>query len=255
MKTVILCGGLGTRMREETEYKPKCMVDIGGKPILKHIMEGYMRSSYRHFVMALGYKGEMIRRFFFEYPMMRHSYTISNVGAMKYHGDPMDETDAFKVTMVDTGLESQTGERLLRLRDYITEPTFLCTYGDGLSNVDIQEVVDFHRTHGRMATLVSVQPRSKYGVLEMDSEDYPTVLSFKEKPQTDEWVNAGFFVFNRCILDRLSKGPLEDTLKSLAETEDLMAYRHKGFFASCDTSKDLAELNQMWKEGNAPWIH
>lgn len=265
MKTVILCGGLGTRMREETEYKPKCMVEVGNKPIIKHIMEGYMRNSYRHFIMALGYKGDMIKRYFFEYPMMQHPYTISNIGAMKYHGDPMDEKDSFKVTMVDTGMESQTGERLLRLRDYITEPTFLCTYGDGLSNVDIQEVVDFHRTHGRMATLVAVQPRSKYGVLDINDRTYTdaqgyilaadTVLSFKEKPQTDEWVNAGFFVFNRGILDRLSKGPLEDTLKDMAEMGDIMAYRHKGFFASCDTSKDLAELNQLWKEGNAPWIH
>jgi hypothetical protein len=159
-------------MREETEYKPKCMVEVGNKPIIKHIMEGYMRNSYRHFIMALGYKGDMIKRYFFEYPMMQHPYTISNIGAMKYHGDPMDEKDSFKVTMVDTGMESQTGERLLRLRDYITEPTFLCTYGDGLSNVDIQEVVDFHRTHGRMATLVAVQPRSKYGVLDINDRTY-----------------------------------------------------------------------------------
>ena len=234
------------------------MVEVGCVPILRHIMGIYMRSFYRDFVVCLGYKGEMVKRYFFEYPMMTNDVTVSNTGAMRIHADPTDQDRHFDVTMCDTGLTTGTAERLWRARRHISGPTFLCTYGDGLSDVRIQDVVEFHNKHGKLATCVSVQQNSRYGVLEFGGwEDW--VRSFSEKPKSSEWVNAGFFVFSREVLDycgstRTNAGEpsLEGILRVLAKEGQLMAYRHDGFFASCDTSKDLSELNQLYDKGDAP---
>ena len=254
MKVVILAGGMGTRMREETEFKPKPMVEVGGIPILKHIMNHYMKFSYRDFVVCLGYKGGMIRRYFFEYPLMTNDLTLSNVGAMTYHANPLRMEDHFDVTLCDTGLKANTAERIWKARRYLGGSTFLCTYGDGLSDVNIQDVVNFHNKHGKLATLVAVQPKSRYGVL--DFRDSNTVRSFQEKPTSNEWINAGFFVFNAKVAEYCGDActpSLEGILRALAEEDQLVAYRHHGFFASCDTSKDLTELNELWDKGDAPW--
>ncbi len=262
MKVIILAGGTGTRMKEETEFKPKPMVEIGGRPLLTYIMQSYMKFNYRHFIMALGYKGEMIRRYFFEYPLMANDVTISAAGVFESRACPI-EADTFKVSLCDTGLESQTGERILRARKFLgNDPTFLCTYGDGLCNVNIQDVVDYHRAHGRAATLVAVQPQSKYGILKLGAGGVSNldveVKSFEEKPKSSEWINAGFFVFNQDIFEHMSllepsERTLETVLSQMAEEGQLMAYKHDGYFHSVDTSKDLQELNSLYEKGELPW--
>lgn len=262
MKVVILAGGTGTRMKEETDFKPKPMVEVGNSPLLLHLMRCYMRHRFKDFIICLGYKGEMIRRFFFEYPMMRNEVTLSNTGRMTIYADPLRESEQFDVTLVDTGLDNLTGTRVKKVSHHLgNDPVFLCTYGDGLSDVNIQDVLASHYRHGKLATCVVTRPNSRYGVVGLQSRQSASdailgplegICTFSEKPKSTEWINAGFFVFNREVAD-VCEGMLEDTLRELAEGGQLMAYRHEGFFASCDTSKDLSELNELWKKGDAPW--
>jgi glucose-1-phosphate cytidylyltransferase len=255
MKTVILCGGLGTRLREETEFRPKPMVEIGGFPILWHLLKSYAHHGFHDFLLCLGYRANDIKRYFFEYEAMNSDFTVAlGKKQIQYHGNHNEQD--ISVTLVDTGLHTLTGGRLLRVAKYLSgdEDTFLVTYGDGLSDVNIASVLEFHRSHGKLATMTTVRPTSRYGVLEVG--DRGQVLHFAEKPALDGWVNVGFFAFNRRVLDYIAgdQTPLESApLESLARAGELMAYRHEGFFHAMDTYREYKFLNDLWDSGNAPW--
>jgi len=254
MKVVLLCGGMGTRLREETEFRPKPMVEIGGRPILWHIMKAYAHAGFREFVLCLGYRGNMIKEYFLNYEAMNSDFTIclgsqSSIEYKNNHGE-----QDYRVTLVDTGLATMTGGRLKRVEKYIDADTFLMTYGDGVSDVDIRRLVEFHKRHGKLATVTAVTPTSRYGILDTGSGG--RVLRFREKPRNDGRASAGFFVFQRAIFDyidgdgcTLERGPLE----RLAAEGQLMAYEHQGFFYAMDTFREYEYLNELWKTGEAPW--
>lgn len=254
MKVVILCGGLGTRLREETEYRPKPLVDIGGRPILWHIMKLYAHFDLRDFVLCLGYRGNMIKEYFLNYEAMNNDFTacLGRQNQIEYH-EAHEEQD-FRVTLADTGQETMTGGRIKRVQKYLDGKTFMVTYGDGVADVDIRAVLDFHHAHGRLATVTAVRPSSRFGAIDIDQAN--TVSSFAEKPQADGWINAGFFVFNAGIFDYLGgddtileRAPLE----RLAQEGQLMAYRHEGFFFAMDTYREYKYLNDLWDSGQSPW--
>ena len=254
MQVVILCGGLGTRLREETEFRPKPLVEVGGRPILWHIMKLYAHHGFRDFVLCLGYRGQMIKEYFLNYEAMNNDFTIclGRQNRITYH-DEHKEQD-FHVTLADTGLETLTGGRVKQVEKYIDGDTFMVTYGDGVADVDLRAVVEFHRAHGKLATVTTVRPVSRFGVLEVGEDG--GVTSFAEKPQLDGWVSAGFFVFDRKFFDYLEgddcffeRAPLE----RLANEGQLMAYRHEGFFFAMDTYREYEYLNQLWSGGEAPW--
>jgi glucose-1-phosphate cytidylyltransferase len=255
MKVVVLCGGLGTRLREETEFRPKPMVEIGGRPILWHIMKMYAHYGMREFILCLGYRGTMIKDYFLNYEAMNNDLRIS-LGC-KSHIEFMGahQEQDFTVTLADTGLDTMTGGRLQRVARYLEQDdTFLLTYGDGLSDVNISSLLDFHRQHGRLATVTSVPPVSRFGVLETDTTGQ--VQRFMEKPRANGLISAGFFVFNRRILDYLS-GPAcileREPLERLAREGQLMAYRHDGFFYAMDTYREYQYLNELWASEATPW--
>ena len=255
MKTIVLCGGQGTRLREETEYRPKPLVDVGGRPILWHIMKTYAHYGFRDFVLCLGYRGHMIKEYFLNYEAMNNDFTIclGRRNNISYHG--AHEEQDFHVTLADTGLDSMTGARVKRVERYIDEDLFMVTYGDGLSDLNLSELVQFHRQHGRLATITTVRPISRFGILELSDEGQ--VQDFAEKPQINGWASAGFFVFNRLVLDYLSLEPscvLErEPMERLASAGELMAYRHDGFFFAMDTYREYLHLNDLWNTGRAPW--
>jgi glucose-1-phosphate cytidylyltransferase len=255
MKVVILCGGQGTRLREETEYRPKPLVMIGQKPILWHIMKLYAHHGFREFVLCLGYRGQMIKEYFLNYEAMNNDFTI-HLGS-KTRIDYLDthaEQD-FQVTLADTGLETMTGGRVKRVARHIEGDTFMVTYGDGVSDVDIRALIDFHHSHGRLATVTAVQPMSRFGMLCLSDDD--RVTSFAEKPQLDGWVSAGFFVFNKKVFDYLSvdsRCVLErEPLERLAAEGQLMVHRHPGYFFAMDTFREYQALNELWDQNKAPW--
>lgn len=255
MKTVVLCGGLGTRISEETHVRPKPMVEIGGKPILWHIMNIYSHYGHKDFVLALGFKQEYIKQYFLNYHALQSDFCV-DLGSGEIDFLKKLNRD-WKVSLVDTGLLSMTGGRLYRLRDHLKdEDTFMLTYGDGLSNVDIGKLVEFHRSHGKIATVTSVRPNARFGEMVFDGE---RVVEFKEKPQaTQGWINGGFFVFNKEIFNYLGseKDILEQApLESLVKDEQLMAYWHDGFWQCMDTMRDKNYLNELWDSGSAPWAH
>jgi len=255
---VILCGGLGTRLREYTDLRPKPMVEIGGKPILWHIMRSFAHYGYRDFVLCLGYRGDVIREYFLNYEAMRRDCTIhlggQGPGEISWHASHGAQEPEFRVTLAETGANTMTGGRLAAVEKYIDGESFLLTYGDGLADVPIDEVVRFHRAHGKTATVTAVQPQSRYGVLKLDGDG--VVEGFEEKPQGGEWINAGFFVFHRRIFQYLD-GPssiLERRpLEALASQGELCAYRHRGFFQAMDTLPEHRYLNQLWNNDTAPW--
>jgi glucose-1-phosphate cytidylyltransferase len=255
MKVVILCGGQGTRLREETEFRPKPLVEIGGRPILLHIMKMYAHHGFKEFVLCLGYRGHMIKEHFLNYEAMNNDFTV-NLGTRRriYHHGSHDE-EGFTVTLADTGLESMTGARLKAVQKYVDAETFMMTYGDGVSDVDLGAVLAFHRQHGRLATVTTVRPESRYGVLDIDAAG--SVAGFNEKPRLDGWVNVGFFVFERGVFDYLSDDPgcvlEQDPLRNLAKDGQLVAYKHPGFFHAMDTYRDFKALNDLWHDGRAPW--
>jgi glucose-1-phosphate cytidylyltransferase len=254
VKVVILCGGLGTRLREETEFRPKPLVDIGGRPILWHIMKIYAYNGFRDFVLCLGYRGDMIKEYFLNYEAMTNDFTIclGRQNHITYHG-AHNEQD-FHVTLVDTGLETMTGGRVKRVEKHIEGDNFIVTYGDGVANLDIRALVDFHHSHGRLATVTTVRPISRFGIL--DVEGNGRVLNFAEKPQLDGWASAGFFVFNRRVFDYLSVDDCvleREPLERLAREGQLMAYRHTGFFFAMDTYREYKYLNELWASDQAPW--
>jgi glucose-1-phosphate cytidylyltransferase len=254
MKVAILCGGLGMRMREETEYRPKPMVEIGRWPMLWHIIKIYAHYGFNEFILCLGYRGNMIKEYFLNYEAMNNDFTIQLGSSNKvtYHGAHGEQD--YSITLVDTGQETMTGGRIRRIAPYLDADTFMVTYGDGVSNVNLKELLAFHKSHGKKATVTAVRPTSRYGMLEVDGKGQ--VASFMEKPVLDGWISAGFMVFHRDVLDLLDgdecvleRSPMEQ----LARRDQLVAYRHEGFFYAVDTYREFKAINEMWAGGNAPW--
>jgi glucose-1-phosphate cytidylyltransferase len=251
MRVVILCGGMGTRMKGETEFRPKPLVEIGGRPILWHIMKIYSHFGFNDFVLALGYKGNMIKDYFVNYEWMCNNFTLnlrSRDRNFHYECKPED----WNITFVDTGLETNTGGRIKKLEKYIQEEEFMLTYGDGVADINIKELLSFHKSRNLIATLTGVHPLSSYGVLEV--EDGATVRGFREKPRLDGWINAGFFVFKKRILDYLDDNVIleKEPMERLAADRQLAIFFHHGFWKSMDTHKDQKLLNKMWDENNSP---
>ncbi|MBI3669425.1 MAG: glucose-1-phosphate cytidylyltransferase [Acidobacteria bacterium] len=254
MKVVILCGGKGTRLREETEFRPKPLVEIGGKPILWHIMKIYAHFGFTEFVLCLGYRGYMIKEYFLNYTAQVNDFTIDlgdSGSSLQYHND--HEERNFKVSLVETGIETLTGGRLKRVEPYIEGKTFMLTYGDGLGDIDIHRLVEFHASHGKVATVTAVRPFSRFGGLELG--DGGLVRRFREKPQIEEWISGGFFVFDRRVFEYLNlDGTLEQApLARLAEDHQLMAYTHTGFWYAMDTYREYQYLNELWESRKVPW--
>lgn len=252
MKVVILAGGLGTRLQEETVARPKPMVEIGGRPILWHIMHMYAAHGFNEFIVALGYKAEVVRSYFLHYHHLGRDFTIDLAnGDTTLHGSPSED---WRVHLVYTGADSQTGGRLRRLRDWIGNEPFMMTYGDGVGSVDIGALVRFHTEHGKKATVTAVRPPARFGGLALEGD---SVEHFEEKPQIGEgWINGGFFVLQPEVLDLITgdevlweRGPLE----KLAAMDELKAYRHEGFWQAMDTVRDRTLLESLWASGNAPW--
>jgi len=252
-KALILAGGLGTRLREETEFKPKPMVEVGGKPILWHIMKNLSEQGIDNFSVATGYKGEVIKDYFLNYDYRNNDVTIDlgKRSAAVHHGQH-DESN-WKVTLVNTGELTMTGGRVKRSEKYLSGDRFLCTYGDGLADVDIKKLIEFHKAHGKLATVTTVQPLSRFGI--MDIEPNGTVTKFKEKPRLDGWINIGFFVFEPEVFNYLSEDCVleEEPLANLAADNQLAAYRHDGFWQPMDTFRESKMLNELWDADKAPW--
>ena len=251
MKVVILAGGLGSRLAEETEVKPKPMIEIGDRPILWHIMKTYAHYGFREFIIALGYKGEMIKRYFLDHYNLSGSMTIDlTTGTVERHDQCSDD---WQVQLVDTGYETQTGGRLARLKAYLQNETFLLTYGDGVSNVDLHELLKFHQTHNCIATVTAVRPPARFGGLVIENN---MVASFDEKPQIDEgWINGGYFVFEPEVFDYLDSDQTNleaDVLPRLALDRGLCAYKHEGFWQCMDTLREKRLLEHLWQNGK-PW--
>jgi len=249
MKTIILCGGIGTRMKEETEFKPKPMVLIGGKPILWHIMKIYAHYGFNEFILALGYKGEIIKDYFLNQKAFLSDFTLDfSKNKIQYHNNGSDN---FKITFAETGLESETGERILRVKKYITEEEFMVTYGDGVSDIDIAKVVAFHRKQKTVGTISGVHPFSKYGLIKIDHKNN-LVINFEQKPLMYDYVSGGFMVFNKKAFDYFDKGPMENGLIKMAQKKQLSVYKYDGFWKAMDTYREMEELNKLWQESK-PW--
>jgi len=246
MKVVILCGGKGTRLREETVFKPKPLVEIGGKPILWHIMKIYSYYGYNDFILCLGYKGYMIKEYFLNYDKFNYDFTLKlKKGEIEFHNN---NTENWNITFAETGDVTNTGGRIKRIEKYIEEETFLATYGDGVADIDLKELVDFHFSKNLVATLTGFHPTSKYGILDIDKEG--TVTYFREKPVMKDIVSGGFFVFNKKMFDYLDKDCIleREPLENLVKDKQLSVYQHTGFWGSMDTYKDVERLNEMWEK-------
>jgi glucose-1-phosphate cytidylyltransferase len=252
MKVAILAGGYGTRLAEETETKPKPLVEIGGSPILWHIMMHYAHYGFKDFLIALGYKGEMIKKYMVDYCSLNGNLTID------LKNGKVEAEDSYKpdwtVKLIDTGLKTQTGGRIKRLKQYVNNETFMLTWGDGVSDVDLNDLLSFHRSHGKLATMTAVRPPARYGHLEFDGNK---VLEFTEKPQTGEgWINGAFFVLEPGIFDYITGDDIvweKEPLEQLAKDGQLMAYRHTSFWQCMDTLREKYLLEKLWQSGNAPW--
>lgn len=253
MKVVILAGGFGTRLAELTGEIPKPMVPIGGKPILWHIMNHYAKFGYSEFVLALGYKAEIIKNYFLNYPSLNSDFTICmKTGAVEWHNRVEQN---WKVTLVDTGLHSMTGGRLGRLKSVLADETFMLTYGDGLSDVDISDLRNFHEKNNKMVTVTTVHPGARFGELDIEKNE---VKSFKEKPQTSQgWINGGFFVIEPGFLDLITSDDIileKDPLEKIASIGQLNAFKHEGFWQCMDSVRDKNYLEDLWVKGDAPWV-
>lgn len=252
MKAIILAGGFGTRLQEETTVKPKPMIEIGGEPILWHIMSIYAAYGCKEFIVALGYRGEVIKKYFLDYYYLRNSFGIhlSN-GHTDVHNGYREDWD---VHLIDTGLHSETGGRIKRAAALIGDETFMLTYGDGVANINIRELVSFHQMHGKLATVTAVRPPARFGSMSFNGN---LVTQFTEKPQIGEgWINGGYFVLEPEVLNYIEgddvvfeRGPLE----RLAKDRQLVAYRHEGFWQCMDTLRDMRLLEDLWRRGNPPW--
>lgn len=256
MKVVILAGGLGTRISEESHLKPKPMIEIGEMPIIWHIMKIYSYYGFNEFIICCGYKGQVIKDYFGNYFLYKSDVTfdLSNRNTMTTH---YNETEPWKVTLVNTGINNMTGSRVKQIKKYIPEgEPFMLTYGDGVSDVDIHKLLKHHKDCGKLATLTAVQPPAKFGVLDIDENS--TILDFQEKPKTDGgWINGGFFVMDYKVFDYIDDDPMRilerEPLEGLARDRQLSAYKHYGFWQPMDTMRDKALLERLWKEQKAPW--
>ena len=252
MKVIILAGGFGTRLSEYTDAIPKPMAKIGDKPILWHIMKIFEHHALNDFVLALGYKNEIIKEYFSKYSLLNSDFSIDlKSGNMEMH---QVQSENWNVTLVDTGLDTMTGGRIKRLKDFVGNQTFMVTYGDGVGNIDIKNLIKFHKSHKKLATVTAVRPQARFGELEI-VDDY--VKSFKEKPQLDQgWINGGFFVLEPEVFDLISDDSVmfeRQPLEELSSEENLMAYKHNGFWKCMDTKRDLEILNDLWNT-NPPWF-
>ena len=255
MKAVLLAGGLGTRMREETEFRPKPMVEIGGRPVLWHLMKIFATQGITAFVVCAGYKGEQIKQYFLDYQTLSADFTLTlgDRTSLKLHGGHQES--AWNVTVADTGQATLTAGRVERVERYIGKERFIVTYGDGLADIDISALLAFHDSQGKKATITIVRPRSRFGLVDVDETG--TVERFREKPQMDDWVSAGFFVFEPEVFDYIRDSDemmLEhEPLARLAAEGELGAYRHEGFWQPMDTYRESQLLGEMWAGGTAPW--
>jgi glucose-1-phosphate cytidylyltransferase len=253
MKVVLLAGGFGTRLSEETDIRPKPMAEIGGKPILWHIMKGYSQFGFNEFVILLGYKGYYIKEYFANYFLHQSDITIDlKNNQLEVHNNT---SEPWKVTLLETGLHTMTGGRIKKAKDFIGDEPFLLTYGDGVSNVDINALLSFHKKHGKAVTMTAVQPEGRFGALQTDAND--KVLSFMEKPKGDgSWINGGFFVCEPKVLDYIQDDTTvfeQRPLEQLATEGELFTYRHTGFWKCMDTLRDKVRLNELWDNGEAQW--
>lgn len=254
MKVVILCGGKGTRISEETGAIPKPMVKIGDKPILWHIMKIYTHYGFNEFILCLGYLGYIVKDYFSNYFLHMSDVTMDmGSNEIKIHSTMI--TEPWKVTLVDAGLQTATGGRLKRVREYIGDATFMFTYGDGVADINIRELLEFHKRHGKLATITAVQPLARFGALNLDERD--NVLAFQEKPKGDNaWINGGFFVLEPKVLDYIEGDDTawESTpVQTLAKQGQLVAYKHRGFWKPFDTLREKMELENLWNSENPPW--
>ncbi len=254
MKVLILAGGFGTRLSEETVLKPKPMVEIGDKPILWHIMKSYSFYGFNEFVILGGYKSYIIKEYFANYFLHNSDITIDMQNkSVAYH---KNDSEPWKVTIIDTGIETMTGGRIKRAKPYIDNEPFLLTYGDGVSDIDINKLINFHINHGKHLTMTTVQPEGRFGSVQVDSNN--KVVSFKEKPKGDgNWINAGFFVCNPEILDYIDNDSTifeQEPLERIAEAENLYTYKHEGFWKPMDTLRDKNQLERLLEEKRAPWV-
>ena len=251
VKVVILAGGLGTRLREETEYKPKPMVEIGDRPVLWHLMKLFAHQGLDDFIVCTGYRGNVIKDYFFNYQARVNDFTISlrRPEDRIIHGSNAED---WTITVAETGADTQTGGRVKRVDKYL-EGRFMVTYGDGLADVNIEKLLSFHKAHGKLATVTTVRPLSRFGV--MDIKESGEVLRFREKPLTEDYINVGFFVFEPEILDYLDLNCVleHEPFERLAQEKQLMAYRHEGFWQPMDTYREYVMLNDLWNSGEAPW--
>ena len=254
MKVIILAGGFGTRLSEYTETIPKPMVSVGGRPILWHIMQSYAHFGHKDFYLALGYKASLIKEYFINYRSLNSDFTVDlSSGSVKAHKE--DKTD-WLVTLVDTGLESMTGGRVKRIKPFIGNETVMLTYGDGVADIDLNALLEFHKSHGKMVTVSAVHPGARFGELEIDNK---IVTNFQEKPQTGQgWVNGGYFIIEPQFFDLIDGDSTileQEPLKKVAEMGELMAYHHEGYWQCMDTKRDRDHLEELWNTGNAPWRH
>jgi len=253
LKAVLLAGGLGTRLREETEYRPKPMVEIGQRPILWHIMKNLSIQDITEFVICLGYKGDFIKDYFLNYEARVNDVTVAlgSEPILSKHSNSAEEN--WLVTLANTGLSTMTGGRIHRIKKYVDGERFLCTYGDGLADIDISELLKFHEAHGKIATVTAVMPTSRFGSMEISVND--TVTKFAEKPKGSAWVNGGFFIFEPEIFNYLTPDCIleNEPLERLAQEGQLTAFKHHGFWRPMDTFRESTELNQIWENEEAPW--
>lgn len=253
MKAVLLAGGFGTRMKEETEFRPKPMVEIGGKPVLWHIMKLLSAQGIKDFVICTGYKSEYIKTYFANYGTANLDFTVrlGHPDSIVYHGSH-DEFE-WTVTVVDTGLDTMTGGRIKRIQEYVGDERFLCTYGDGIANVDLNALLAHHESHGKSATLTTTQLHSRFGVVDVDSDG--NVSQFREKPMVNDLVNIGYFIFEPQVFDYLEPNSVleQEPLRNLANDGQISAFKHSGFWQPMDTQREYQQLNEIWNSGDAPW--
>lgn len=255
MKVIILCGGTGTRLKEETEFKPKPMVYIGEQPILWHIMKIYAKAGFNEFILALGYRADYIKYFFLNQKALTSDFHLdTNTYETEYYLDSRVDTDHFKITFVDTGTDTLPGERILKCKKYIPkdDQDFMVTYGDGVANIDIKKLYSFHQQQKTIGTMTGVHPSSKYGLVEVNRNKI--VSRFQEKPVLSDWINGGFMVFNKKFFEYLKPKETEHpALSRLVEKQQLSLFKHENFWYCMDTYKEVETLKELWSSGNAPW--
>lgn len=254
MKVLLLAGGFGTRLSEETDIRPKPMVEIGGKPILWHIMNIYSKYGFNEFVILCGYKGYYIKEYFANYFRHQSDLTVDLANNTTEYFN--NKAEPWKITLIDTGLETMTGGRIKRVQEIVGDEPFMLTYGDGVSDIDISELVKFHKSHGKALTMTSSQPSGRFGALNIDDKNQ--VHEFKEKPKGDgNWINAGFFVCEPKVFDYIIEGDgtvfEQEPLMNMAKDGEIFTFKHDGFWKPMDTLKDKNDLNKLWNTGNAPW--